>query len=137
MKTFVRLAVALLAITAVCQASLALAEDYYRVSGSGQSASLTGQEKAAGAGAIGLQFLQPGVLLPRAELRGVRVELRLRHGLRRVPAVGHRRLCRVRCVQGHQRRRRAPRQFRPRDRLERRRADTRVCATTASAGKSA
>ena len=50
MKTFVRLAVALLAITVVCQASLALAEDYYWASGSGQPASLTGQEKAAGQG---------------------------------------------------------------------------------------
>ena len=50
MKTFLRVAVALMAITAVCQASLALAEDYYYASGSGQQASLTGQEKAAGQG---------------------------------------------------------------------------------------
>jgi hypothetical protein len=48
MKTFVRVAVALIAITAVCQASLVLAEDYYGASGSGQQASLIGQEKAVG-----------------------------------------------------------------------------------------
>lgn len=46
MKTFVRHAVALLALTAVCQGRLALAEDYYRVSGDGQSATLVGDQKA-------------------------------------------------------------------------------------------
>jgi hypothetical protein len=45
MKTFVRHAVALLAITAVCQAGLAFAEDYY--AGSGGQTSLTGDQKAA------------------------------------------------------------------------------------------
>lgn len=47
MKTFVRHAVALLAITAVCQASRALAEEYYWTSGGNQSASLTGEQKSA------------------------------------------------------------------------------------------
>ncbi len=50
MKTFVRLAVTMLTITALCQASLALADDYYWTSSSGQQTSLTGQEKVAGSG---------------------------------------------------------------------------------------
>ncbi len=45
MKTVVRHAVALLAITAACQASLALAEEYYWTSGGNQAASLTGEQK--------------------------------------------------------------------------------------------
>jgi hypothetical protein len=47
MKTFIRHAVALLAITAVCQAGLALAEDYYAGSNGNQSMSLTGDQKVA------------------------------------------------------------------------------------------
>ena len=92
MKTFVRLAVALVAITAVCQASLALAEDYYWASGSGQSASLAGQEKVAGQGQSACNSCNQGPVAPKE----LRVVLLLRHGLRRVPAVRHRRLCRVR-----------------------------------------
>ncbi len=49
MKTFVRLAVALMAITAVCQGSLALAEDYYWVSGGDQAATAVGDPKAPAA----------------------------------------------------------------------------------------
>jgi len=47
MKTFVRHAVALLAVTVVCQGSLALAEDYYWVTGGGQAATSANDEKVA------------------------------------------------------------------------------------------
>jgi hypothetical protein len=47
MKTFVRYAVTLLAITAACQAGLALAEDYYWTTGSDQKAAAPAAEKAA------------------------------------------------------------------------------------------
>jgi hypothetical protein len=47
MKTFVRYAVALLAITVTCQAGLALAEDYYWVGSGDQTAAPTAAEKAA------------------------------------------------------------------------------------------
>jgi hypothetical protein len=50
MKTFVRHAVALLAITVACQAGLALAEDYYQIAGGDQTATLAGTEKAVGQG---------------------------------------------------------------------------------------
>lgn len=50
MKTFVRHAVTLMAVTVACQAGFALAEDYYWVSGSGQSAAPAGTEKVAGQG---------------------------------------------------------------------------------------
>jgi hypothetical protein len=46
MKTFVRHAVTLLAITVACQAGLALAEDYYQLAGSDQTATPVGNEKA-------------------------------------------------------------------------------------------
>jgi hypothetical protein len=45
MKTFVRLAVTLIAITVACQAGLVLAEDYYWVSGSDQTITSAGVEK--------------------------------------------------------------------------------------------
>jgi len=47
MKTFVRHAVTLLAITVACQAGLALAEDYYWVSSGDQATTPAGTEKAA------------------------------------------------------------------------------------------
>jgi hypothetical protein len=47
MKTFVRHAVTLMAITVACQAGLALAEDYYWVSGGDQTTAPAGTEKAA------------------------------------------------------------------------------------------
>jgi len=50
MKTFVRHAVTLLAITVACQAGLALAEDYYQISGSDQATAPAGTEKAVGQG---------------------------------------------------------------------------------------
>ncbi len=49
MKTFVQLAVALVAITVVCQGSLALAEDYYWVSGGDQAAAPAADAKAPAA----------------------------------------------------------------------------------------
>jgi hypothetical protein len=47
MRTFVRLAVVLIAATAMCQASLALAENYYGVSGDNKAASPAGNQKAS------------------------------------------------------------------------------------------
>lgn len=49
MKTVVRLAVLLLAVTAMCQARLALAEDFHWASGGSQATTLVGNEKAAAA----------------------------------------------------------------------------------------
>ena len=46
MRTFVRYAVALLAITVACQAGLALAEDYYWVGGGDQTAAPAAQKAA-------------------------------------------------------------------------------------------
>jgi hypothetical protein len=48
MKTFVRHAVTLLAITVACQAGLALAEDYYQLTGNDQTAMTVGNEKTVG-----------------------------------------------------------------------------------------
>lgn len=50
MKTFVRHAVALVAITVVCQSSFTLADDYYWVDGGNRTATLVGDEKVAGQG---------------------------------------------------------------------------------------
>ncbi|MCG2684348.1 MAG: hypothetical protein L6306_12135 [Planctomycetales bacterium] len=50
MKTFVRHAVALVAITVLCQAGFALADDYYWVDGGNRSAKLVGDEKVADQG---------------------------------------------------------------------------------------
>src|SRR5664279_2702575 len=50
MKTFVRHAVTLLAITVACQAGLALAEDYYQMSGGDQSVVPVGTEKTVAQG---------------------------------------------------------------------------------------
>ena len=59
MKTFVRHAVTLLAITVACQAGLALAEDYYWVSGGDQTATPVGNEKVAGQGQSGCSSCCP------------------------------------------------------------------------------
>jgi hypothetical protein len=60
MKTFVRHAVTLLAITVACQAGLALAEDYYWVSGGDQTTvAPAGQEKVVGQGQSGCSACCP------------------------------------------------------------------------------
>ena len=53
MKTFLRHAVALVAITVVCQSSFTLADDYYWVDGGNRTATLVGDEKVAGQGQAG------------------------------------------------------------------------------------
>jgi hypothetical protein len=65
MKTFVRLAVTLLAVTVACQAGLALAEDsYYWVSSGDQSATQIGAEKVTGQGQSGSSSCCPGACCP-------------------------------------------------------------------------
>ncbi len=63
MKTFVRFAAALVAIAVVCQVSLALAKDYYWVSG-GDQAGPAGSEAPGGEARARRHVLRPVVLQP-------------------------------------------------------------------------